>query len=305
MNENKVRDNESLDIKFKDKKKDKKNKPKDGSFDLLSSAGDDYLNKLSGENEAIKESEEKDADALLDTHEFDLSIDLNNSDAATLDSNDEKNTSTIETKVVNDDSRKLSDEKNSSLEKKDTKDLNSIFEIVNNNVKEATNLFNKNIEMKRKIEEQLDALRKDKEEHEAKKNADYQKIKTYKQEVYDKLKAKKEEVESEIASLKETQIKIINEKNKFEKYKREELTRLKEQEAKNQIILEEEKAKLEEEKNKLKVEKNSLEEAKHSLELDRIKYENDKNELANNLMKFNELVGDFTVGIDRFNLDDN
>ncbi len=305
MNENKVRDNESLDIKFKDKKKDKKNKPKDGSFDLLSSAGDDYLNKLSGENEAIKESEEKDADTLLDTHEFDLSIDLNNSDAATLDSNDEKNTSTIETKVVNDDSRKLSDEKNSSSEKKDTKDLNSIFEIVNNNVKEATNLFNKNIEMKRKIEEQLDALRKDKEEHEAKKNADYQKIKTYKQEVYDKLKAKKEEVESEIASLKETQIKIINEKNKFEKYKREELTRLKEQEAKNQIILEEEKAKLEEEKNKLKVEKNSLEEAKHSLELDRIKYENDKNELANNLMKFNELVGDFTVGIDRFNLDDN
>ena len=260
---------------------------------------------MSGENEAIKESEEKDADTLLDTHEFDLSIDLNNSDAATLDSNDEKNTSTIETKVVNDDSRKLSDEKNSSSEKKDTKDLNSIFEIVNNNVKEATNLFNKNIEMKRKIEEQLDALRKDKEEHEAKKNADYQKIKTYKQEVYDKLKAKKEEVESEIASLKETQIKIINEKNKFEKYKREELTRLKEQEAKNQIILEEEKAKLEEEKNKLKVEKNSLEEAKHSLELDRIKYENDKNELANNLMKFNELVGDFTVGIDRFNLDDN
>lgn len=305
MNENKVRDNGSLDIKFKDKKKDKKNKPKDGSFDLLSSAGDDYLNKLSGENEAIKESEEKDADTLLDTHEFDLSIDLNNSDAATLDSNDEKNTSTIETKVVNDDSRKLSDEKNSSSEKKDTKDLNSIFEIVNNNVKEATNLFNKNIEMKRKIEEQLDALRKDKEEHEAKKNADYQKIKTYKQEVYDKLKAKKEEVESEIASLKGTQIKIINEKNKFEKYKREELTRLKEQEAKNQIILEEEKAKLEEEKNKLKVEKNSLEEAKHSLELDRIKYENDKNELANNLMKFNELVGDFTVGIDRFNLDDN
>ena len=139
MNENKVRDNESLDIKFKDKKKDKKNKPKDGSFDLLSSAGDDYLNKLSGENEAIKESEEKDVDALLDTHEFDLSIDLNNTDTVTLDSNDEKNTSTIETKVVNDDSRKLSDEKNSSSEKKDTKDLNSIFEIVNNNVKEATN----------------------------------------------------------------------------------------------------------------------------------------------------------------------
>lgn len=303
MNENKVRDNESLDIKFKDKKKDKKNKPKDGSFDLLSSAGDDYLNNLSGENEAIKGSEE--ADTLLDTHEFDLSIDLNNSDAATLDSNGEKDTSIIETKAAHDDSKKLNDEKNSSLEKKDTKDLNSIFEIVNNNVKEATNLFNKNIEMKRKIEEQLDALRKDKEAHEAKKNADYQKIKTYKQEVYDKLKTKKEEVESEIASLKETQIKIINEKNKFEKYKREELTRLKEQEAKNQIILEEEKAKLEEEKNKLKVEKNSLEEAKHSLEIDRIKYENDKNELANNLMKFNELVGDFTVGIDRFNLDDN
>ena len=53
---------------------------------------------------------------------------------------------------------------------------------------------------------------------------------------------------------------------------------------------------------RLHKEKELFEEEKRQLELDRIKYETDKNELANNLLKFNELVGDFTVGIDRFNL---
>ena len=59
---------------------------------------------------------------------------------------------------------------------------------------------------------------------------------------------------------------------------------------------------LEQERNSLKQEKDNFEEEKRQLDLDRIKYETDKNELANNLLKFNELVGDFTVGIDRFNL---
>lgn len=281
MNENKVNNNEPLDIKFKDKKKDKNiTKPKDGSFDLLSSDGDSLLHNPTFDSDVEKDDIELNAD------EFEIALDSNDVDVE------------IENSVVTE----VNNDADDVPPKQDSKDLNSIFEIVNNNVKEATNLFNKNIEMKKKIEEQLRKLQKDKEEHEAKKNEDYKKIKSYKQEVYDKLKTKKNEIENELASLKETQVKIINEKNKFEKYKRDELIKLKQVEAKNQAALAEEKNAFEEEKKAFEKEKEALEETKRSLELDKIKYETDKNELANNLMKFNELVGDFTVGIDRFNL---
>ena len=70
MNENKINNNEPLDIKFKDKKKDKKSiKPKDGSYDLLSSDGDSYLRGTS-----IDDSEEKE-DIDLNTSEFDIQLD--------------------------------------------------------------------------------------------------------------------------------------------------------------------------------------------------------------------------------------
>ena len=65
--------------------------------------------------------------------------------------------------------------------------------------------------------------------------------------------------------------------------------------------LEERKKELDILTDSLKQQRDEIEEEKRQLELDRIRYEADKNELANNLLKFNELVGDFTVNIDKFN----
>ena len=45
----------------------------------------------------------------------------------------------------------------------------------------------------------------------------------------------------------------------------------------------------------------SLDEEKRQLSLDRIQYEADKNELANNMLKFNEIVGTFTDGVGNLN----
>ena len=47
----------------------------------------------------------------------------------------------------------------------------------------------------------------------------------------------------------------------------------------------------------LRKQKDSLDEERSQLSLDRIQYESDKNELANNLLKFNELVNSFTNGM--------
>ena len=47
----------------------------------------------------------------------------------------------------------------------------------------------------------------------------------------------------------------------------------------------------------LRRQKDSIDEERNQLTLDRIQYESDKNELANNLLKFNEIVDSFTNGI--------
>ena len=58
---------------------------------------------------------------------------------------------------------------------------------------------------------------------------------------------------------------------------------------------------LKEQMKNLSNQKEDLEKEKTQLELDRLKYESDKEELTTSLVKFNELVGNFSSGIDKFN----
>ena len=120
----KKEEQELLDIKFNEKKE---KKGKDKRIDLLSSEGDIYLQKLKEKKEHVEETIDS-KDDNIDTS--------SNSDNAILD----YNLSTDEFDIVVDDIKDLK-ENNSD----NPKNLNNIFEIVNNNVKEATNLFNKNI----------------------------------------------------------------------------------------------------------------------------------------------------------------
>ena len=53
-------------------------------------------------------------------------------------------------------------EDNSSLPNET--DINNIFKMANNNVKEATNIFHRNMEMKLKIEEKYKQFKREKEE---------------------------------------------------------------------------------------------------------------------------------------------
>lgn len=190
-------------------------------------------------------------------------------------------------------------EDNSSLPNET--DINNIFKMANNNVKEATNIFHRNMEMKLKIEEKYKQFKREKEDFELKKVAAQKKIDAYKEEVYGKLKAKKNEIEAEINNLKIAQKKLEQDKSNFEEQKREELAKIKQERNKELEEMQEKRSELETLEVSLRLERENVEEEKRQLELDRIKYESDMSELTNNLLKFNELVGDFSDGMGRFN----
>ena len=166
-------------------------------------------------------------------------------------------------------------------------------------------IFSRNLEKKKKIDERLEELKKLQSEHEKNKKIDYDEINSYKDEVYLKLKDKKAEVEKKLNELKDLQAKFDQEKAEFEKYKSETLIRLKDAEREQTLAYNERKEEITKLEDKLIKKKDAIDEEKRQLKLDRIQYETEKNTLATNLVKFNELVGDFTVGIDRFNSSNN
>lgn len=183
---------------------------------------------------------------------------------------------------------------------KNSVNIENIFERANNNVKEATNIFQKNLLLKQQLEEKIKKFNAEKIEFEKNKESEFERIKEYKKTAYEKLKQKKLVIEKSIDELKQQQEKLNAEKIAFQERRKQELEKIKEEKQKNILFMKEKKQQLETLEHELKAEKESLNEAKEQLKLDRIQCESDKSELANNLIKFNELVGEFTVGIEKF-----
>lgn len=180
-------------------------------------------------------------------------------------------------------------------------DLNQLFDKVSNNVKGASEIVNRNTEIKRKIDERFEELQRLEQEHEANKRKDYAEINAYKEDVYTKLQAKKSEIEKELVALRTDQDALAKEKQEFENYKNTSLANLKKLEdelresydSRNKNI-EQVEVGLVKRKEQLDVERANL--AKERKELDK-----ERTELSQNLVQFNKLVDEFTKGIDNFN----
>ena len=183
----------------------------------------------------------------------------------------------------------------------DKNDINNIIDKVSSNVKEASNIFLKNIEMKKKLDSRFEELKKLQKEIETAKNNNYQEINDYKDSVLNELNKKKNEIENRLNELKDLQSKFEKEKREFEIYKIDSKKEIEEQAKKQKVQDESRKEELENLEDKLRRQKDSLDEEKRQLSLDRIQYEADKNELANNMLKFNEIVGTFTDGVGNLN----
>lgn len=179
----------------------------------------------------------------------------------------------------------------------DTTDINSLFDRVSINVKDASEIFRKNTDLKQKIDSRFEELKKLQVEVANSRQNQIDEINAYKEEVYSKLTEKKEEIEKRLNLLKETQISLDKEKKEFELYKKQEQENIDKIQKEVQSAYDDRREELGRIEDILRKQKDSLDEERNQLSLDRIQYEADKNDLANNLLKFNELVNSFTNGM--------
>jgi len=195
-----------------------------------------------------------------------------------------------------------SEELNKLTEYKEEKisvtDIKSLFNRVGSNIQEASDIFAKNSEMKEKIDAKFEELKQLKAKLETAKQTQYDEINNYKEEVFSKLNEKKQEVEERINKLKEFQLELEEEKNEFERYKQEKNAEIERVQKEVQDAYDERREELNHIEDVLRKQKDALDEERNQLSLDKIQYESDKNELANNLIKFNQLVDSFTVGVE-------
>lgn len=228
-----------------------------------------------------------------DTHKSDTSFDLLKTDSYEVSKKLERDVALEE---------ELKEEPKEEIEPKmaiPKDDLKNIFEIANNNVREATTIFNKNLELKKRLSTEKKELERVRLEHEEKCREEVRKVKAYKEEVYQKLKDKKQILEKEIQNLKSAQTSFGLEKSKFEFYKKNEMSKLQHEVEERTQELDARQAFLEDREMELQQRMSKLEEGEKQLARDRLKYETDKTELSNNLLKFNELVGEFTSNVEK------
>ena len=180
-------------------------------------------------------------------------------------------------------------------------DINNLFTKVNNNVKEASDVFARNVEMKKILDNRFEELKQIQSEIEDSKKKNYDEINSYKEEVINNLTEKKNEIEEKLELLKKLQSDFDKEKNEFETYKKDEIEKISKMRKEEETSFETRRNELNELEDKLRKQKDFLEDEKRQLSLDQIQYESDKNELANNMIKFNDIVSKFTSGIDGIN----
>lgn len=177
-----------------------------------------------------------------------------------------------------------------SNENNKIKDIKKFFDLANDNVKSATEIFNKCVEMKKKIDLESKALDRKKLENEENAKKEIEKVNQIKETAFSKLKDKKAEIDVEASNVKQEKILLSNEKSRFEMEKKKEYMKFEEEKEKQRQFL---------------LEKNrELDKLRNEIEQDRIKLEDDKikanekaDELSINLAKFNEIVKQFTSGI--------
>ncbi len=183
----------------------------------------------------------------------------------------------------------------------DIDSLNQLFAKVSSNVKGASDMVNKNAEIKKRIDEKFLELKKLQEEHEQNKQSDYAEINAYKEDVYAKLKEKKTEVEEQMTLLSRAKEAFEIEKKAFEKEKAETLATLAKRDQELDKSYQERVQGITQIEEGLVKRKEQLDIERNAIQQERIQCDKEKKELADNLLKFNQLVDDFTRGVDRFN----
>lgn len=241
------------------------------------------------ENKEIEEQSENTKVEVLE--QTDNSFDKKTEELA-----DEINSETNKIQMSESDLTSLTTFSEDKVEKTDIKEL---FDRVGINVKEASDVFKRNTEMKEKLDSRFEELKKLQLDVARKKEEQYAEINAYKEEVLGKLTEKKDEIERRLNKLKEFQSTLEKEKEEFEQYRKQQKEEIERVQKEVQEAYDSRREELNHIEDVLRRQKDLLDEERSQLSLDKIQYESDKNELANNLLKFNEIVDSFTNGIDK------
>ena len=194
--------------------------------------------------------------------------------------------------------KKLTEYKDDDI---DSTNINNLFDRLSVNVKDASEIFKKNTNLKEKIDTRFEELKSLQNELTNSRKKQMEEIDKYRDEVLYKLTEKKTEIENRLNILKDLQATLEKEKTEFEEYKRKEQANISKVQKEVQSAYDERREELEHIEDVLRKQKDALDEERNQLSLDKIQYESDKNELANNLLKFNQIVNSFTNGIEMKN----
>lgn len=169
--------------------------------------------------------------------------------------------------------------------------IKKVFEAANDNVKAATEIFDRCVEMKNKLDKEKSELENLRQKHADKCKAEIERVKKYKDDIYKVLKEKKAQIDKEAENLKQRELELSNDRNRLELDKKKAFEKIREKEEKQrQSLLE---------KNKeLDKRKKELDEEMKQIELEKEKADQTAKELEQNLIKFNDVVKQFTSGID-------
>ncbi len=159
--------------------------------------------------------------------------------------------------------KKTTTKKVTNSKTSEVNDLTNIIRKTNENIANAQSIFEKNLQIKDIIEEKIKDLEIKEKEHAQRVKQDHDKINKYKNDTIAMISDRKKDLEKKMAELKKFQIEI------------------------------------EKSKKALELEKEQIKKEREELDLEKIKYDTDQNELANSMLKFNELVSNFTVNIDQ------
>lgn len=182
---------------------------------------------------------------------------------------------------------------------KESKELEEVLKKSNANAKNLEELYKQNLLLKQQIDRDKLILKKARENFELEIKQRYKELNDYKNDMNSILEKNKNDISLEYDELTKKQEAFEKEKQKFENSKKKQQASFKLKTEQQEALLDTKRCELESIEFDLKLKKEKLDSLRKKLEFDIKEFNTKKQELANNLGRFNSLVASLGRGMDK------
>lgn len=182
---------------------------------------------------------------------------------------------------------------------KESKELEEVLKKSNANAKNLEELYKQNLLLKQQIDRDKLILKKARENFELEIKQRYKELNDYKNDMNSILEKNKNDISLEYDELTKKQEAFEKEKQKFENSKKKQQASFKLKTEQQEALLDTKKCELESIEFDLKLKKEKIDSLRKKLEFDIKEFNTKKQELANNLGRFNSLVASLGRGMDK------